>query len=144
MISLPERGAPVDTGLFYEIIEQLNSISGNIATQSGNTSKIITPSGSNDSMTAGLRVYGMFKKVSATVEAGKSLTFGNIPFPGTFKYAPIAVATPVIEGPGVRDFFVVLTSVTTASVGLDLHFKTAGPVDARINILAIGIPEGVA
>ncbi len=145
MLSLPERGTPIDTGIIYELINELNTLSHQVY-GAGKSSKIITPTSSNDSLTSDLRVYGMYKNIQQDVQAGDTVNLGNVAYPGSFKYAPVAVATPVTTGNGIaeKDFVLSLTSVTTGSVGLRVLFKNAGPVDMRINIIAIGIPEGVA
>lgn len=150
MLPLPDRGTPIDTQVLYEIIEEINSLRSAVTSATYKTTTITSESGNTrDVRTGDARIYGTFYSVNQEVTQGMSVVIPNIPLTNTFAYTPLVVATPVLTNTsgttqGAPVVNVSITSVTRTAVSLRLYFLTSGKAEMRINILAIGIPEGVA
>lgn len=148
ILNVPDRGTPVDTQTLYDIIEAINSISDSITKASYRVTTIESPgSGKKEVRTGDARIYGTYHILNInSVTAGQTVTFTK-PLPGNFAYTPIVVATPVHQAgnAGAAPLVnVILTSVTTSNVGVKVTFQQAGAINIRINLLAIGVPTGVA
>lgn len=147
-LPLPDRGTPMDTQVLYDVINAINSISASITTATYRLTTINSPTvGPKEVLTGNARIYGTYWTYrNNSVASGFSVTVDNISLPANFAYAPVVVVTPVIQNAaaGAPQVNVALTNVTTSGVGLKVTFETGGAVDMRVNILAIGIPEGVA
>lgn len=150
MLPLPDRGTPIDSQVLYEIIEEVNSLRQAVTSATYKTTTITSETGNTrDIRTGDARIYGTVHSINQDVAAGEVVLIPNIPLTNTFAYTPLVVATPVLtsqsntatNSPVVN---ISLTSVTRTAVGLRLKFLTEGKAEMRINILAIGIPEGVA
>lgn len=150
MLPLPDRGTPIDTQVLYELIEEINSLRQAVTSATYKTTTITSEAGNTrDIRTGDARVYGTFYSINQDVTANQVITIPNIPLTNTFAYTPLVVATPVLtstanttsNSPVVN---VSIISVTRTAVGLKLAFLTGGKAEMKINILAIGIPEGVA
>lgn len=150
MLPLPDRGTPVDTQVLYEIIEEINSLRQAVTSATYKTTTITSESGNTrDVRTGDARIYGTFYSLNQDVTQGQKLIIPNIPLSNTFAYTPLVVVTPVLTNTsggatGAPVVNVAISSVTRTAVGLRLTFLTGGKAEMRINILAIGIPEGVA
>ena len=143
-VPLPERGIPLDVTYLYKLANAINDISTQISSAVYNYTTIKTREASDQSIsTSEARIVAGFKDIvnNENVLAGTTKTF-SYDYPSDFKYAPIAIATPVNTGQTTvgNDVTVVITSVTTSRVDGIIKFASTGTMSVSVNILVIGIP----
>lgn len=146
-VPLPERGQPLDVTYLYSLATGINDLARDFAsTSTYNLTTVKTREALDQSVrTSNARVIAGFVDViqNENVLAGTTRQF-SYDYPSSdFKYAPIAVATPVNTGntPVGNDVSIVLTSVTTSRVEGSIKFASTGTLSISINILIIGIPS---
>ena len=127
---------------------ELNRVSGSLS-NSSKRSKVKSPgsAGTNrDMLTSELGFYGTYVDISrSNVVINGSDTF-SVDISGMFSLTPVAVATPVHQEAGTNppELFVMLTDVTASRISGKIVYKTAGTINIRINVLAMGVPASVA
>jgi len=136
-ISLPERGQPLDVNYIYEMVNQINSIENRIAIRNTSVSSI---NGVQDT-TSNIKFYAA-QQALITSEA-KANTTETITFTyPRFKFTPIVTAT-VFNFSGSTpgdDVICTLRNIGTEGAAVVIRFNSAGKVDLRVNLTAIGLP----
>lgn len=143
-IPLPERGIPLDVTYLYQIANAVNDLASQISSSVYNYTTVRTREANLQSIkTSEARVVAAYVDVvnNENVIAGSKRSF-SYDFPSDYKYAPIAVATPVNTGRTEvgNDVSVVLTSVTTSRVEGEIKFASTGVMSITVNLMLIGIP----
>lgn len=144
-VPLPERGIPLDVTYMYQLANAVNDISTQVSSATYNYTTVKTRDAGDQSIkTSEARIVAGFIDIvnNENVLAGNTKTF-SYDYPSDFKYAPIAIATPVNTGntPVGNDVSIVLTSVTTSRVDGVIKFASTGVLSVSINLLIIGIPS---
>jgi hypothetical protein len=144
-IPLPERGQPLDVTYLYQLADTVNDLSTQVSSATYNYTTIDTVSAGRQSVkTSEARIIGGYVQVAnnSTVSAGNEKTF-SYDFPSDFKYAPIAIATPVNVGntPAGQNVNVILKSITTSRVEGIVRFGASGDLSLNVNLMIIGIPN---
>jgi hypothetical protein len=99
-IPLPERGQPLDVPYIYQLAQAINDVSTQVSSATYNYTTVKTREASDQSIkTSEARIVAGFEDVvnNENVLAGTTKPF-SFNYPSDFKYAPIAVATPVNSG----------------------------------------------
>lgn len=140
-IPTPQRGQPLDLTYMYTLAEAVNDTIAEVSTASYQYSTI----NSKDVKTSQMKVVaGNYNVVtSEKVQAGTTKSF-DFPFNTTFKYTPVATATPIILSGTTagNDVTVTLTSVSTSSLSGVVRFLKDGDVaGVSVNLLVVGIPN---
>lgn len=144
-VPLPERGIPLDVTYMYQLANAVNDISTQVSSATYNYTTVKTRDlGDQNIKTSEARVIAGFIDIvnNENVLAGNTKTF-SYSYPSDFKFAPIAVATPVNTGntPVGNDVSIVLTSVTTSRVDGVIKFASTGVLSVSINLMIVGIPS---
>ena len=144
-VPLPERGIPLDVTYMYQLANAVNDISTQVSSATYNYTTVKTRDAGDQSIkTSEARIVAGFIDIvnNENVLAGNTKTF-SYDYPSDFKYAPIAIATPVNTGntPVGNDVSIVLTSVTTSRVDGVIKFASTGVLSVSINLIIIGIPS---
>jgi hypothetical protein len=144
-IPLPERGQPLDVSYIYELAKAVNDLSSQISPALYKYVTVDTPGVGQQSVKASeARILGGYKEIvnSASKTKGDTVPF-SYEFNTDFKYAPIAVATPINVGntPAGKNVSVVLKSVTTSKVEGVVIFNETGDMTVAVNLVVIGIPN---
>jgi len=144
-IPLPERGQPLDVTYISQLAQAVNEISAAVSPATFKYTSIDTPNAGRQNVKATeARVIGGSIRVvsSGTITAGEEKPF-TYSFPGEFKYAPIATATPINTGNTAagKNVTVVLKSITTSSLDGLVRFNASGDVSVDVNLIIIGIPN---
>ena len=144
-IPLPERGQPLDVGYIYTIVESLNKL---IAQTPTSTSKYVTVDvpgiGQQSVKTSDAKIIGGYVEVVNGLGKTKGDFVGfSYDFNTSFKYAPIATATPIniANTSAGKNVTVVLKTVTTSKVEGVVIFNETGDVTVGLNIIVVGIPN---
>ena len=144
-IPLPERGIPLDVTYLYQIANAVNDISSQISSTTSKYSTIKVRGGIDDQnvKTSEVRIFAGYKDVvtEENVTAGTTRSF-FLDYPSDFKFAPMAIATPVnlnAAATSGNDVTAVITSVTTSRVEGVIRFATTGKVSVSVNIMVIGV-----
>ena len=141
----PDRGQPIDVPYIYRMVTAINAVSDQVNDSSEKYTTIYNRESASQQniRTSDTKFYASFLDIAqkVNVSAGDTKDF-SFNFTG-FKYAPIAVVTPINTGTSTasNDVLVVITSTTTSRVEGFVRFSSAGVVDVAVNIIAIGIPE---
>lgn len=139
LISLPERGQPLDVNYIYEMANQIYQLQKEVTNTSTNVSRI------NGIGVTNSRVIFYANSITMTypnVISGESREF-EAPLQG-FTTPPLVTAT-ILNTPGATSTnagdaaTLVLTLVSNDTVKGKIRFGTPGPISLIINILAIGI-----
>lgn len=143
-LPVPSPGQPIDLSYIYQIVEELNRLSDQLAPSRANYTNIDTNDGSQSVKTSDARIVGGFVPLSTSASASSE---GDFDFNYSFKefqYAPIVTVTPILLGDASadagKDATVILTQVTTNSVQGILRLNTTEEVAIGLNIVAVGIP----
>lgn len=140
-IPLPERGQPLDVDYLYQMANQINSLTNQIASTSSTLSTIDNAiNGRKDNTTNNLRFVAKTKSIKVgNVSAGVSEPW-FIDFSPDFLYVPIVTATPVNNtlSTAGNNVTIVIKSVTTSRVDGNILYNTSGTVDLNINVIAVG------
>lgn len=145
-IPLPERGQPLDVTYISQLAQVVNELSNAISPSTYKYTSIDTPDAGRVNLKGSeARVIGGRVRVvgSGTFTAGEEKTF-TYPFPGEFKYKPIATATAINTGNTVagKNVTVVLKEITTAGLDGFVRFNTSGDnVAIDVNLIIIGVPN---
>lgn len=144
-VPLPERGIPLDVTYMYQLANAVNDISTQVSSATYNYTTVKTRDAGDQSIkTSEARIVAGFIDIvnNENVLAGNTKTF-SYDYPSDFKYAPIAIATPVNTGntPVGNDVSIVLTSVTTSRVDGVIKFASTGVLSVSINLMVVGIPS---
>jgi hypothetical protein len=144
-IPLPERGQPLDVTYISQLAQVVNELSSVVSPATYKYTSIETPNAGKQNININeARVIGGIARVvnSGTITAGEEKPF-NYPFPGEFKYAPIATATAINTGNTVagKNVTIVLKSITTSGVEGTVRFNTSGDVSIDVNLIIIGVPN---
>lgn len=144
-VPLPERGIPLDITYLYQLANAINDISSQISSTIYKYTTVKTREASDQSIkTSEARVVAGYVDIvnNENVIAGTTKTF-SYDYPSDFKYAPIAVATPVNTGLTAvgNDVSIVLTSITTSRVEGTIKFASTGTMTVSVNLMLIGIPS---
>jgi len=137
----PQRGQPLDIDYIYQMVQQINTLSTKVLSQSTVLSTI--NNGVNETQeftTNNLRFYAFTKNVkSGTVNAGEEVSW-TIDFTPNFLLTPVVTATARNrKNDAIGNFaYAVITNVNTAQVQGRVIFNKAGTVDVNVNIIAIG------
>lgn len=143
-IPLPERGIPLDVTYLYQIANAVNDISSQISSTIYKYTTVKTREAGDQSVKTGeARLIAAYVDIvnDENVIAGSTKTF-SYNYPSDFKYAPVAIATPVNVGTTAvgNDISVVLTSITTSRVDGVIKFASTGKVTVSVNLFIVGIP----
>lgn len=143
-IPLPERGQPLDVTYIYELVKVVNELSSAVSPATYKYTSIDTKDAGRQNIKGSeARVIGGIHSIAeSTILAGEEKTF-TYPFPGEFKYAPIATATVINIGntPAAKNVTVILNKPTTASISGVVRFNTSGTVGVDIHLIIIGVPN---
>jgi hypothetical protein len=144
-LPLPERGQPIDLTYVYQIADAVNTLSNQVAPSTNKYVTIETPTAGKQSvLSSGVKMNAAYVEVynNATVLAGIEQAF-SYTYPAEYKFAPVAVATPVNVGGTTagKDISVILKSVTTSRVDGIIKFNASGDVTIGVNLIIIGIPN---
>lgn len=144
-IPLPERGQPLDVSYVYQLANAVNELSSQVSPALYKYVTIDSPGVGQQSVKASeARILGGYKEIvnSASKSKGDTVPF-SYEFNTDFKYAPIAVATPLNVGntPAGKNVSVVLKSVTTSKVEGVVIFNETGDLTVAVNLVVIGIPN---
>lgn len=140
-IPLPERGQPLDVDYLYQMANQINVLTNQIASTSSTLSTIDNAiNGRKDNTTNNLRFVAKTKSIKVgNVSSGVSEPW-FIDFSPDFLYVPV-VTTSVVNNTlstAGNDVVIVIKSVTTSRVDGNILYKASGTVDLNINVIAIG------
>jgi hypothetical protein len=140
-IPLPERGQPLDVDYLYQMANQINSLTNQIASTSSTLSTIDNAiNGRKDNTTNNLRFVAKTKSIKVgNVSAGVAEPW-FIDFSPDFLYVPVATATPVNNtlSTAGNNVTIVIKSITTSRVDGTILYNSSGTVDLNINVIAIG------
>lgn len=144
-IPLPERGQPLDVTYISQLAQVVNELSSAISPSTYKYTSIDTPNAGRQNIKGSeARVIAGRVRVlnTGTINAGFETDF-TYPFPGEFKYAPIATATAINTGgtPAGKNVTVILKPPTTSGVEGTVRFNTSGEVAIDVNIIIIGVPN---
>ena len=144
-IPLPERGQPLDVAYIYQLANAINELSSQVSPALYKYVTIDTPGVGQQSVKASeARILGGYKEIvnSASKTKGDTVPF-SYEFSTDFKYAPVAVATPLNVGntPAGKNVSVVLKSVTTSKIEGVVIFNETGDLTVAVNLVVIGIPN---
>jgi hypothetical protein len=144
-LPLPERGQPLDVTYVYQMANAINDIASQVSPSTYKYVTVDAPGQGKQSVKASeARIIGGYVQVtnSSSQTAGSDKSF-SYDFPTDFKYAPIAVATPIDSGntDAGKNVSVILKTVTTSKVEGIVKFNTTGLVSVGVNLLIIGIPN---
>jgi hypothetical protein len=139
LISLPERGQPLDVNYIYEMANQIHELQKVTTNTSTNVSRI------NNIATINSNIIFYANSISMNypnVISGESREF-SASLQG-FSTPPLVTAT-ILNTPGATSTnagdaaTLVLTLVSNDTVKGKIRFGTPGPISLLINILAVGI-----
>lgn len=144
-IPLPERGQPIDLAYIYQLAEAINTLSAQITPSTNRYVTIETPlDGKQSVLSSGVKMNAAYIEVynNATVLAGQEQLF-SYSYPAEYKFAPVAVATPVNVGGTTagKDISIILKNVTTSRVDGIVKFNANGDLTIGVNLIVIGIPN---
>ena len=144
-IPLPERGQPLDVAYIYQLANAINELSSQVSPALYKYVTIDAPGVGQQSVKASeARILGGYKEIvnSASKTKGDTVPF-SYEFDTAFKYAPVAVATPLNVGntPAGKNVSVVLKSVTTSKIEGVVIFNETGDLTVAVNLVVIGIPN---
>jgi hypothetical protein len=145
-IPLPERGQPIDLSYIYQIAEAINDISQQLSPTNNRYVTIDTPAdGKQSTMSSGVKINAAYLEVYTGLpgsSTGKEEPF-SYNFPADYKYAPVAVATPVNIGNTTagKDVSVIIRSVTTSRVEGSVIIASGGEATVGVNLIIVGIPN---
>ena len=135
-ISLPERGQPLDVNYIYEMVSQINSIENRIAIRNSSVSSIAKV----EETTSNLKFFA--SQQSLITSEAKANTTETITFTyPRFKFTPIVTAS-IFNFSGSTpgdDVICTLRNLTTTTAAVVIRFNSAGKVDLRVNLTAIGL-----
>jgi hypothetical protein len=145
IISVPERGQPLDVNYLYELAQAINTLSAQVSPSNYKYVTVDTPiSGPQSAKASEARIVGGYVSVynNATVTAGDSTDFAYT-FPADFKFAPIVTATPINVGNTLagKNMSVILKTVTTSKVEGVVRFNQSGDLTVAVNLIVVGIPN---
>jgi hypothetical protein len=145
IISVPERGQPLDVNYLYELAQAINTLSSQISPANYKYVSVDTPaSGTQNVKASEARILGGYVSVynNATVSAGDSKDF-SYTFPADFKFAPIVTVTPINVGNTLagKNMSVILKTVTTSKVEGVVRFNQSGDLTVAVNLIVVGIPN---
>ena len=143
-IPTPDRGQPIDVPYLYLMATAINNIADQVDTSSERYTSVNTRDAQRqDLRTSDTKFFASFQDIYSQVEvrAGDTKEF-IFPISG-FKYAPIAVVSPVNTGTSTasNDVLTVITSITNSEVRGFVRFNSSGLVSISVNMIAIGVPE---
>lgn len=143
-LPLPERGQPLDVDYLYQIAQQVNTLTNQVAARSSILSTIDNGiNGRKDNSTNNLRFVAKTKSIKVgSVSAGVSEPWFE-DFSPDFLYTPIVVVTPInnTQSTAGNNVSIVIKNVTTSRVDGNILYNTSGTVDLSINIIAIGFNQ---
>jgi hypothetical protein len=144
-IPLPERGQPLDVTYISQLAQVVNELSSAISPATYKYTSIDTPNAGRQNIKGSeARVIGGNVNVvsSGTITAGEERAF-TYPFPGEFKYAPIATATAINTGgtPAGKNVTVILNKPTTAGISGIVRFNASGDLAIDVHLIIIGVPN---
>ena len=139
-ISPVSPGQPIDSGLIADIVDSINGLYSANSAKFSNSQVYSSASGSVSSRTADLVFDAGVESATnpnstTTNEVAKSHNFKS-----TFRYAPIVVATPVINATtSGKTINVYVRNVTTTGAEIVVKFGSQDTTSVDINIIAIGL-----
>lgn len=141
-IPQPGKGQPLDSSYITKIVTAINDLTVKIASKFSN-SQIATPqSGKQIARTSDLVVDAGFETISNSTQNASAEVTQSHRFGSTFKYAPVVVATPLIDNAITgKTINVYVKNVTTTSVDIVVKFGTTETASVNVNIVAIGLPS---
>lgn len=144
-LPLPNRGQPLDVSYIYDMASVINKISEEVSPATYKYVSVDTQTNGTQNVKASeAKMIGGYIEVAtnSTVSVGFEKPF-TYQFPADFKYAPIAVATPInITGTEAgKNVSVILKLVTTGKVEGIVVFNKAGEASVGVNLVIIGIPK---
>lgn len=146
IITLPQRGQPIDFNYIYTIVKSLNDLTTSISKQSNNM-HVTSADGSTESVDSTSMAIDVAKQTvsGTTVSASKPFT-GTYIFQTPFKTAPVVTITVVQNNtsPANDDAVVQITKTTTSQVDYSVSFpgvKDKSKASVSVNIIAIGVAQ---
>lgn len=135
----------MDLSYIYQVANAVNDLSAQISPAAYKYVSIDTPTaGTQSAKASDVKIIGGYKEITnnGTVSIGGEKNF-VYNFPADFRYAPIAVATPVNVGntKAGKNVSVIIKSVTTSRVEGTVTFNAAGEASVGVNLIIIGIPN---
>lgn len=146
IISVPERGQPLDVNYLYELAQAINNLSAQVSPSNYKYVSVDTPSSGTQNVKASeARIIGGFAPVfqnTTAVLAGDVKDF-TYTFPADFRYAPVVTATPVNIGEATtagKNVSVIIRAVSPGKVEGTVRFNEGGNLSIGVNLIAVGIP----
>jgi hypothetical protein len=145
IISVPERGQPLDVNYLYELAQAINTLSAQVSPANYKYVSVDTPSSGTQSVKASeARIIGGYVPVynNTGVSAGEAKDF-SYTFPADFKFAPIVTATPINVGNTLagKNMSVTIKAITTSKVEGVVRFNETGLLSVGVNLIVVGIPN---
>jgi hypothetical protein len=145
-LPLPDRSQPLDVSYIYDMASVVNKLSEEVSPA---TYKYVTvdtlTNGTQNIKASEAKMIGGYTDVilNTNVNGGTDEANFSYAFPADFKYAPIAVATPINLGgtEAGKNVSVILKSITTGKVDGVVKFNKSGDVSIGVNLIIIGIPR---
>jgi len=140
-IPVPQRGQPLDVEYIYRIIEQLNTLTNLVST---NTTVLSTVDngivGQKDVTTNNLRFVAITKNIKKDAAVANQTQDWFIDFSPQFLYAPVVTATAVNKSGSTagNNLSVIIKNISTSRVDGAVRFGDSGNIDVNVNIIAIG------
>lgn len=142
-VQIPGAGTPIDSALLGAMAQEINRLAG-LLSNSSKKSSVHSPGAggtSTEVLTSELGIEAKYKDIS--VDTARQLDVA-VQFEG-FSKTPVVTATPTnrnngAAGPKPR---VVATSVTNKAATFRIYFDGSGKFNGYLNVIAVGIPQGV-
>lgn len=146
ILSVPDRGQPLDVNYLYNIVDAINRLSAQVSPSNYKYVSVDTPSSGTQNIKASeARIIGGFAPVyqnTTEVKTGEVKDF-TYTFPADFRYAPIVTATPVNIGEVTtagKNVSVIIRAVSPGKVEGTVRFNEGGNLSIGVNLIAVGIP----
>ena len=148
-LQLPQRGQPMDYSYLYQLVEQVNSLSAELArSKTSNYFNNDNPGQTRDTLSAAdTKIVATTLKFSDNIKNTSDKVTKTIPFDSSgFLYPPIVTVTPQVAETGNntdlgKDVTVVITAVTANSVTVQVNYNLGKKQDVtvRLNVIAVGV-----
>lgn len=134
-IPLPSQVTPADTGLLYQIINELNNLSDAFG-RLGGLSVFKDKTVPTSSLAIVAKTISVISNKSVIGNEEQSFTFEYPEFSGT----PVVVATPVVgySNTQLQNVLVTLSNATSSKATGIVKFVSPGIFTVDINVIAIG------
>jgi hypothetical protein len=143
-IQLPQRGQPMDYSYLYQLVEQVNALSAELA-RSKTINYFNNGTQTRDKLSASetkiaATTYKFSDKTNTGTKGSTSKTI-TLDSGSGFLYPPVVTVTAQVPEPKDSDITVGITSITTNSVTVQVNydFTKTTKFDVILNIIAVGV-----